>query len=95
MIDKSSSYKMLSFTDAYLEYNMNKMDLIYALKTEFMSNHGNYYYSVMPFGLKNDSATYERLMDVVFSKQIGNNLEAYIDDAIVKMLEGERRASDL
>lgn len=41
-------------------------------------NHDNYYYNVMPFWLKNASATYHRLVDVVFSKQIGLNLEVSI-----------------
>nr|GEW34112.1 reverse transcriptase domain-containing protein [Tanacetum cinerariifolium] len=38
----------------------------------------------MPFGLKNDEATYQRLVDKAFKKQIGRNLEVYVDDLAIK-----------
>lgn len=57
-------------------------------KTKFMSNHVNYYYNVIPFGLKNIYTTYKRLMNVLFSKQIGQNLEVYIDDMTLKNSKG-------
>lgn len=62
------------------------MDPLDALKKTFMSNHGNYYYNVMPFILKNIGTTYQQFMDVVFSHQIGRNLEVYVDDMIVKTI---------
>lgn len=55
-----------------------------ALKTTFMMNKNNYCYDVIPFKLKNARATCQRLMDIVFSIQIGWNLEAYIEDTFVK-----------
>lgn len=93
LIDGSSGYKTLSFKNSYW-YNWIKMDLVDAPKITFISNHGNYY-NGMPFGLKNASVTYERLMDVVFSKQIGRNMEFYIDDIIVKTSEGRIHVADL
>ncbi|GJY87315.1 reverse transcriptase domain-containing protein [Tanacetum coccineum] len=38
----------------------------------------------MPFGLKNAGATYQRLIDTIFEGQIGRNLEAYVDDMVIK-----------
>ncbi|GKF05566.1 reverse transcriptase domain-containing protein, partial [Tanacetum coccineum] len=49
-------------------------------KTVFITSQGIFYYSKMPFGLKNVGATYQRLVDKAFQKQIGRNLEVYIDD---------------
>ena len=44
----------------------------------------------MPFGLKNFGATYQRLVNKMFSKQLGRTMEVYIDDMLVK----SSRASD-
>ena len=38
----------------------------------------------MPFGLKNTGATYQRLVNRMFSHQIGRNVEVYEDDLLVK-----------
>ena len=38
----------------------------------------------MPFGLKNAGATYQRLVNRMFQKQIGTSMEVYIDDMLVK-----------
>ncbi|GAU10607.1 hypothetical protein TSUD_419680 [Trifolium subterraneum] len=56
-------------------------------KTAFMTETGNYYYNVMPFGLKNAGATYQRMMNKVFHNEIGDMLEVYMDDMIVKSEE--------
>ena len=39
----------------------------------------------MPFGLKNAGATYQRLMNRMFSHQIGRNVEVYVDNILVKI----------
>ena len=39
----------------------------------------------MPFGLKNAGATYQRLMNRMFSHQIGRNVEVYVDNMLVKI----------
>lgn len=49
----------------------------------------------MPFGLKNTGTTYQWLMEGVFTHQLGQKLEAYIDDMIVKIVEGCNHAEDL
>ena len=41
----------------------------------------------MPFGLKNAGATYQRLVNKMFNKQIGRNMEVYVDDMLVKSKE--------
>ncbi|GAU34629.1 hypothetical protein TSUD_394200 [Trifolium subterraneum] len=56
-------------------------------KTAFMTESDNYYYNVMPFGLKNAGATYQRMMNKLFRGEIGDMLEVYMDDMIVKSHE--------
>ena len=58
-----------------------------AEKTTFITPHGLYYYDVMPFGLKNGGATYQRLVTKIFQLLLGNTMEAYIDDMLVKSKE--------
>ena len=53
-------------------------------KTSFVTVQGTYYYRVMLFGLKNAGATYQRLVNRMFQKQIGATMEVYIDDMLVK-----------
>ncbi|GJX27943.1 reverse transcriptase domain-containing protein [Tanacetum coccineum] len=53
-------------------------------KTAFHMEEGVFYYTKMPFGLKNAGATYQRLVDSAFKEQIGVNLEAYVDDMVIK-----------
>ncbi|GKF10866.1 reverse transcriptase domain-containing protein, partial [Tanacetum coccineum] len=53
-------------------------------KTAFFTGEGVFCYRKMPFGLKNARATYQRLVDKVFHDQIRRNLEAYIDDMVIK-----------
>ncbi|GAU35844.1 hypothetical protein TSUD_63330 [Trifolium subterraneum] len=95
LIDGASGYKTLSFMDAYSGYNQIKMNTLDAPHTTFMSNTCNYHYTVMPFGLKNAGATYQRLMDRVFAHQIGKNLEVYIDDMVVKTTSKGEHHEDL
>ena len=49
----------------------------------------------MPFKLKNIGATYQRLVNQMFSKQIGRNMEVYVDDMLVKSKEEGSHLDDL
>ncbi|XP_072083529.1 uncharacterized protein [Arachis hypogaea] len=95
LVDNASGYNILSFLCAYFGYNHILMHPKDKDKTTFITELGNYYYKVMPFGLKNAGATYQRLMDKVFSKQIGRNLEVYVDDMVVKSQQDHIHDTDL
>ena len=56
-------------------------------KTSFIKERGLYCYKVIPFGLKNAKATYQRLVNKMFKKMIGKTMEVYIDNMLVKSLE--------
>jgi len=64
-------------------------------KTAFMTELSSYYYKVMPFGLKNVGATYQRLMDMILAPMIGRNVLAYIDDMVVTSAEKNQHVVDL
>ena len=64
-------------------------------KTAFITSQGLYCYKVMPFGLKNAGATYQRLVNKMFNKQIGRNMEVYMDDMLVKSKEELVHLDDL
>ncbi|XP_070667982.1 uncharacterized protein [Malus domestica] len=56
---------------------------------------GAYEYLVMPFGLKNAGATYQRAMNAIFHDLIGQSMEVYIDDIVVKSKTEEQHLEDL
>ena len=58
-----------------------------AEKTTFITLHGLFCYNVMPFGLKNAGATYQRLVTKMFRLLLGKTMEVYIDDMLVKSKE--------
>jgi len=64
-------------------------------KTAFMTERSCYCYKVMPFGLKNAGATYQRLMDKVLAPMLGRNVQAYVDDMVVTSLEKSRHVTNL
>lgn len=95
LVDGASGYRLLSLMDSYSEYNQIRMNPEDEEKTSFMTERANYCYKVMPFGLKNAGATYQRLMDMIFAKQIGRNIEVYVDDMVVKSNNPAGHSADL
>ena len=83
------------FMDAFLGYNQIKMAKEDQEKTAFITSQGLYCYKVMPFGLKNAGATYQRLVNKMFNRQIGRNMEVYVDDMLVKSKEELAHLDDL
>ena len=66
LVEAASGYQYLSFTDAYSGYNQVRMHPKNEEKMAFMIDGPNYCYQVMPFGLKNVGAMYQRLIDKIF-----------------------------
>nr|KYP41901.1 Transposon Ty3-I Gag-Pol polyprotein [Cajanus cajan] len=95
LVDGSSGHAIFSFLDAYSSYNQIKMHPADEEKTAFITESANFCYKVMPFGLKNAGATYQRLMNKVFQGQIGRNIEIYVDDMVVKSNSLAEHLTDL
>ena len=78
LVDSTAGHQPLSFMDAFLRCNQIKMDEADQEKTSFITSQGLFCYKVMPFGLKNVGATYQRLVNHMFCSQIGRNVEVYV-----------------
>ena len=86
---------MLSFLDAFSGYHRIPMHPPDAKKTSFITPHGLYCYNVMPFGLKNAGATYQRLVKKMFQPLLDHTMEVYIDDMLVKSKQRPDHAAHL
>ena len=75
LVDSTARHQLLSFMDAFSGYNQIRMHKDDQEKTLFVTSQGLFYYRVMPFGLKNAGATYQRLMNRMFAPQIGRNVQ--------------------
>ena len=53
-------------------------------KTTFVTQCGTFYYKVMPFGLKNTGARYQRAMVALFDDMIHHEIEVYVNDMIAR-----------
>lgn len=58
-------------------------------------DRGTYCYKVMPFGLKNIGATYQRLVTKMFAEQLGDTMKVYIDNMLVKSLKAKDHINHL
>lgn len=67
LIDMTSGHEFLSFMDSYLACNQIRMYQHTKKKTAFITNCGLYCYKVMLFGLKNVGATYQLLVNRMFT----------------------------
>jgi len=95
LVDSIDKHELLTFMDAFSSYNQIHMNKEDQEKTAFVTSQGLYYYKVMPFGLKNVATTYQRLVNQMFSKQIGWNMEVYVDDMLVKSKKACSHLDDL
>lgn len=77
-------YKFKCFLDAYKGYHQIQMAEEDEEKTTFYTDFEIFCYKKMPFGLKNAGAMYQQLIDQTFRTHIGRNLEAYVDDLVIK-----------
>uniref|UniRef100_A0A2N9GDJ2 Integrase catalytic domain-containing protein n=1 Tax=Fagus sylvatica TaxID=28930 RepID=A0A2N9GDJ2_FAGSY len=84
LIDSAVGNAMFSFMDGFSGYNQIRMSPKDAEKIAFRTPIGNFYYTVIPFGLKNAGATYQRTMTTMFHDMIHQEIEDYVDDIVVK-----------
>jgi hypothetical protein len=84
IMDSTTSCELLSFLDAYSGYHQISLAIDDEEKIAFITPFGIFCYTKMAFGLKNGGATYQKCVYTILEGQIGWNVEAYIDDIVVK-----------
>ncbi|PKI66593.1 hypothetical protein CRG98_013002 [Punica granatum] len=89
LVDNTACHTQFSFMDGFSGYNQIQMAEEDKVKTTFITMWGTFCYKVMPFGLKNARATYQRAMVTLFHDMMHKKIEVYVDDMIAKSKEGE------
>ena len=95
LIDSTVGSELISFMDAFSGYNQIKLAKEDQTSTTFITHRGVFAYLVVPFGLLNAGATFQRTMDKIFAPQIGRNMSIYVDDMIVKSPKSSDHLTDL
>ena len=84
LVDDTTHFALFSFMDGFLGYNQIKMALEDMEKTTFITMWGTFCYKVMPFGMKNIGAAYQRAIVTLFHDMTHKEVEVYVDDMIAK-----------
>ena len=84
IVDSTSRCDLLSFLDAYSGYHQIFMSMEDEEKTSFITPCGTYCFIRMPFGLKSVGSMFARAVQIGFEPQLHRNIEAYMDDIVVK-----------
>jgi hypothetical protein len=95
VMDSTAGCSLLSFLDCYSGYHQIPLKVEDQIKTSFITLFGVFCYITMPFGLKSAGATYQRGIQRCLYSQLGHNVEAYMDDVVVKTREEEGLISNL
>ena len=74
LVDSTARHQLLSIMDAFSGYNQIKTEEANQEKTSFVTSQGLFCYKVMSFGLKNAGATYQRLMNKMFTHHVNDML---------------------
>jgi hypothetical protein len=84
IVDSTTSCELLSFLDAYSSYHQISIVIDDEEKIAFITLFGIFCYTKMAFELKNGGTSYQKCIHIILESQIRRNVEAYIDDVVVK-----------
>lgn len=84
IVESTSRCDLLSFLEAYSGYHQIIMSKEDEEKTAFITPCGTYYFVRIPFGLKSVGSTFVKAVQIGFDSQMHRNIEAYMDDILVK-----------
>jgi hypothetical protein len=95
VIDSTAGCDLLCFLVCYSGYHQIANKEEDQEKTAFITPFGAYCYTTMSFGLKNADATYQRAIQACFKRQLNKNIEAYVDDVVIKTRNSSTLIDDL
>jgi hypothetical protein len=83
-VDFTVFCELLSFLDVYSGYHQISLATDDEEKTSFITSFGIFCYTKIAFRLKNGGGTYQKWVYIILENYIGRNIDAYIDDIVVK-----------
>ena len=89
IVDSTAGCDLLSFHEPYSGYHQIFMTKEDEEKTTFITPCGTYCFLRMPFGLKSVGSMFARAVQIGFEPQLHRNMEAYMDDTVVKPRTGQ------
>jgi hypothetical protein len=95
VIDSTAGCVLLCFLDCYSGYHQIALKEEDQIKTAFITPFRTYAYKTMSFGLKYVGATYQRAIQMCFADQLYRNIEAYVDDMVIKTRNPDGLVADL
>ncbi|RDX82836.1 hypothetical protein CR513_36322, partial [Mucuna pruriens] len=95
LVDNATQHAFYSFMDGFFGYNQIRMAPEDKEKTTFITTWGTFSYKVMPYGLKNAGATYQRAMVTLFHDIMHKEVEVYVDNMIAKSRTLDQHVNDL
>jgi len=85
-------FTTLDLAAGYWQIPMKEEDIE---KTAFITQDGTYEFTVMPFGLCNAPATFQRMMNLIFEDMLFRNIKVYLDDCNIYSKTFEQHLKDL
>ena len=83
LLDRVRCCKVFSKIDLRGAYNLMRIKKGHEWMTAFRTRYGHFEYCVMPFGLSNAPAAFQRMMNSIFHDMLDDFMIVYLDDILI------------